>query len=65
MKTCKIKNKIKKFYQKERRSVKMAHNVLSTGEFSWFKVIEFKDKGHFCLDDLGGREFPELRESIL
>lgn len=25
---------------------------------------EFTNKGHFCLDDLGGEEFPELLENI-
>ncbi len=28
------------------------------------KFIEFTDKGHFCLDDLGTIEFPELLEEI-
>lgn len=27
--------------------------------------IEYKDKGHFCTEDLGGEEFPELLELIL
>lgn len=34
-------------------------------ELPGIKIIEFKDKGHFCLNDLGGREFNELKESIL
>ncbi len=27
--------------------------------------IEYKDKGHFCIEDLGGEEFPELLDLIL
>lgn len=29
------------------------------------KLVEFKNKGHFCLSDLGGEAFPELLEEIL
>lgn len=27
--------------------------------------IEYKDKGHFCTEDLGGEEFPELLNLVL
>lgn len=29
------------------------------------RVVNFKDHGHFCLDDLGGEKFPELLEEII
>lgn len=29
------------------------------------KLVEFENKGHFCLSDLGGEAFPELLEEIL
>lgn len=29
------------------------------------EYIEFKDKGHFCIEDLGGEEFPELLDLIV
>lgn len=28
-------------------------------------IIEFEDKGHFCLSDMNTREFPELLDTIL
>lgn len=28
------------------------------------KVLKFENKGHFCLDDLGTEEFPELLQEI-
>lgn len=29
------------------------------------KIVEFADKGHFCLGDMGTREFSELLEEII
>ncbi len=29
------------------------------------KLVEFTGKGHFCLNDLGTEEFPELLEEVL
>jgi len=29
------------------------------------KLVEFQNKGHFCLSDLGGEAFPELLEEVL
>lgn len=42
-----------------KESLKIFHKVLG-GE-----VIELKGQGHYCLDDMGTEEFPELIEAIL
>lgn len=41
-------------------SVKIIKEKLPT-----IKIIEFADKGHFCLSDMGTRAFPELLEEII
>ncbi len=35
------------------------------GQVSNAKIIEFKNKGHFCKEDLGTVEFPELLEEAI
>ena len=34
-------------------------------ETEGINFIEYKDKGHFCIEDLGGEEFPELLDLVL
>lgn len=41
-----------------KKSLQIYHNALG-GE-----VIELKNHGHYCLDDMGTEEFPELLEKI-
>jgi len=35
------------------------------GNIQNIKLVEFEGKGHFCLSDLGGEEFPELLAEVL
>lgn len=45
------------------------YNVDSAGiiieKIKNIKVLKFEDKGHFCLDDLGTEEFPELLNEVI
>lgn len=41
-----------------KESVKLFHDALGG------KIIELQNHGHYCLDDMGTEEFPELRDSI-
>lgn len=44
-------------------SVVKTVNILK-GQVNGLTMREYSDKGHFCLEDLGGIEFPELLEEV-